>query len=435
MKPVVALVGRPNVGKSALFNRISQRQASIVESIPGVTRDRVYSDAEWTSHEFVIVDTGGFEVDARDLSKLVREQALAAMREADVIILVVDARAGVLPADSEVAQVVRSGSKPVIVAANKADNLPEMKSSTEFYELGFGEPVPVSAVHGKGVGDLLDRVVELLPEEEPEEDAGEFVRVAIVGRPNVGKSSLVNALVGGERMIVSELPGTTRDAVDVEWVADDRRYLLIDTAGLRRKGKVEARVEKYSIARSLKAIDRSDVALIMLDATEGVLEQDKRIAGYALRQGKACMLLVNKWDLVEDKDTMAKALTAEIRRKINFLQFAPIELISARTGLHLSMLPNAIEKAYSSYSREIQTSLLNRVMQDAVGVSPPPSVSGKQFKVFYGTQVKTKPPVFLIFVNDQRLVTGPYERYLESRVRGAFDLEGTPISFVWRSRE
>jgi GTP-binding protein len=435
MKPVVALVGRPNVGKSALFNRIVQKRVSIVEETPGVTRDRVYADTEWSGKSFTVVDTGGFEVDAKDLALMVRGQAEQAINEADLIVLVVDARAGVSPPDIDIAQVVRSGSRPVIVAANKAESDRDTKTSTEFYELGLGEPLPVSAVHGLGVGELLDRIVELLPEAPPSGEAPEPVKVAIVGRPNVGKSSLVNALLGHERMIVSELPGTTRDAVDVPWPAGEDTFLLIDTAGLRRKGRIEATLEKYSANRSLKAVDRCDVALILLDATEGLLEQDKKIAGYAHRQGRASVLVLNKWDIAGESPRAKESFKALLRARMGFMEYAPVEFISARTGYRLTGLPALIMRVYGSFCRQVKTADVNKVIQDAMRVSRPPSSAGKQLNIFYGTQVKTKPPTLLFFVNNSELMTDPYERYLEDRVRAAFDFEGTPVRFIWRTRE
>jgi len=444
MKPVVALVGRPNVGKSALFNRIVQKRVSIVEDIPGVTRDRVYADAEWAGKDFVLIDTGGFEVAGKDMSQQIRAQAEAAINEADVVVLVVDGRDGPTSDDFDVAQIIRSGKRPVVLAVNKVDN-PERSASiiAEFYELGLGEPMPVSSIHGMGVGDLLDATNNALPEEheaapimtggEPSDET--LVRVAIVGRPNVGKSSLVNALTQQDRMIVSDIPGTTRDAVDVRWDAGDSSYVLIDTAGLRRKSKIGEQLEKYSANRSLKAIDRCDVALIMLDASEGVLEQDKKVAGYAVRQGKACIILVNKWDMVDPDENDQTWYAAMVKSRINFLSFAPVVFISARTGMNLDRIPDAIDRAYQAYTINVRTADLNRVIQDAVRVSPPPSRNGKQLKVFYGTQVNTKAPAFLFFVNQSELITDPYQRYVEDRLRGVFPLEGTPVRLVWRSRE
>jgi GTPase len=438
MKPVVALVGRPNVGKSALFNRIAQRRLSIVEDIPGVTRDRVYADAEWAGTDFVVIDTGGFEVHSKDLSAQVREQAEAAIREADAVVFVVDGKDGLTAADWDIAQIIRSGDMPSLLAVNKSDTNRAQDNVNEFYELGLGEPYLVSAVHGNGVGDLLDAILEKLPAGSTEEDVpdeGESIRLAIVGRPNVGKSSLVNALTGSSRMIVSDIPGTTRDAIDVQWNAAGHSFLLIDTAGLRRKGKIEEQLERTSAARSLKAVDRSDVALILLDPTEGVLEQDKRIAGYAHREGKGSVLLVNKADLVTSNPKAIEKFTQEIRTKINFLSYAPVIYISAKTGDSLDKIPDTVAKVYRACSKSIKTADLNRVMQDAVRVSPPPSQRGKQLKVFYGTQIKVKPPTFLFFVNNADLISDSYQRYLEDRLRAAFDLEGTPIRFHWRSRE
>ncbi len=435
MKPVIALVGRPNVGKSALFNRIVRKQAALVDDIPGVTRDRIYADADWGGSSFVLIDTGGFQVGAQQMADMIREQAEAAMGEADVIVLVVDARTGITPEDREISQILRAGGKPVVVAPNKVDTPELIAQCAEFYALGLGEPMPVSAIHGLGVGDLLDKTNELLPAAEEDEPSEQAVRLAVVGRPNVGKSSLVNSLLKQPRMIVSDMPGTTRDAIDVMWHTPEGRFVLVDTAGLRRRGRIDLELEKQAAARSLRAIARSDVALVLVDATEGVLEQDKRIAGYAHRLGRASIILVNKWDLASRLELSKAEFGKTIRSKIGFLDYAPIECISATGGHRLSRLPRLVSAVYDSYSRTVQTSLLNRVIQDAVRVSPPPSVRGKQLNVFYVTQVKTKPPTLLIFVNNKQLVNTPYQRYLEGRLRDAFSFEGTPIRFVWRSRE
>ncbi|WP_027356827.1 ribosome biogenesis GTPase Der [Desulfofundulus thermocisternus] len=435
-KPVVAIVGRPNVGKSTLFNRLVGNRVAIVEDEPGITRDRLYRDAEWAGRVFTLVDTGGLDfAGSGDIPRQVRRQVELAIEEADVILFLVDARAGLTSTDEDTAALLRRTRKPVLLVANKVEDFQRPGQLAEFYRLGLGEPIPVSAAQGMNTGDLLDRLVSVLPPETGEEEEADTIRIAVIGRPNVGKSSLVNAILGEERVIVSEIPGTTRDAIDTWFEREGQRYILVDTAGIRRKSRIEEAVEKYSVIRSFKAVDRCEVALVVLDALEGVTDQDKRIAGYAHEQGKASVLVVNKWDLVNKDSHTYQRFTELIRRELAFMTYAPVVFVSALTRKRISRLLEMVNLVAQQQCLRIGTSDLNRLIRDAVLRNPPPAAKNKRLKIFYATQSGVKPPTFILFVNDPELMHFSYLRYLENQLRAAFGFEGTPIRFILRQRD
>lgn len=433
--PIVAIVGRPNVGKSTLFNRIAGERISIVEDTPGVTRDRIYAHAEWLGKNFNLIDTGGIDMSDQPLTTQIREQAEIAIDEADVIVLVVDVQNGITDADEKVAQLLYRSNKPVVLAVNKVDN-PERRSDIyDFYSLGLGEPYPVSSVHGIGLGDLLDAVIKNFPD-TADNQKDDSIRFSLIGRPNVGKSSLVNAILGQQRVIVSDIAGTTRDAINTQFVADHRKFTMVDTAGIKKKGKLYENTERYALMRSMKAIDDSDVVLVVLNADEGIRDLDKHIAGYAHEAGKGVIIVVNKWDLIKNRDhrTMTD-FTTLIRNEFQYLSYAPIIFVSAVTKQRLIKIPQLIEKVYDHARRRIKSSTLNDVLMDAIAANPTPSTNGKRLRVYYGTQVAVEPPTFVIFVNDPDLMHFSYERYLENRIREAFDFSGTPIHLIKRARK
>ncbi|MBE3570614.1 MAG: ribosome biogenesis GTPase Der [Bacillales bacterium] len=434
-KPVVAIVGRPNVGKSTIFNRIVGERISIVEDIPGVTRDRIYSSAEWLTHEFNMIDTGGIEIGDEPFLEQIRQQAEIAIDEADVIIFLTNGREGVTAADEEVAKILYRSKKPVVLAVNKIDN-PDMRDVIyDFYSLGFGEPFPVSGAHGLGLGDLLDEVVKRFPKSSEEEYDDDVIKFCLIGRPNVGKSSLVNAILGEERVIVSDVAGTTRDAVDSPYTYNGQKYVIIDTAGMKKKGKVYESTEKYSVLRALRAIERSDVVLVVLNAEEGIREQDKKIAGYAHEAGRGIVIVVNKWDAVEKDEKTMNAFEKKIRSHFLFLDYAPIVFVSAKTKKRLHTLLPVINMVSENHAMRVQSSVLNDVIMDAVAMNPTPTENQRRLKIFYATQVAVKPPTFVIFVNDPELMHFSYVRFLENRIRDAFGFEGTPIKIIARSRK
>lgn len=434
-KSVVAVVGRPNVGKSTIFNRLVGERISIVEDTPGVTRDRIYAEAEWLNTTFNIIDTGGIEQGDEPLLVKMRGQAEVAIDEADVIVFMVNGRDGITGADEEVAKLLYKSNKPVVLAVNKIDN-PEMREKIyEFYSLGFGEPYPISGTHGLGLGDMLDEVVNHFPERVEEDEDDDTIRFSLIGRPNVGKSSLVNTMLGEERVIVSDIEGTTRDAIDTSFTKDDRDYIIIDTAGMRKRGKVYETTEKYSVMRALKAIERSDVVLVVLDGESGIIEQDKRIAGYAHEAGKAVVIVVNKWDAVERDDKTMKKFEDKVRQEFQFLDYAPIVFLSAKTKKRVHTLLPSILQASENHTKRVQTNVLNEVIMDALAMNPAPSLKGQKLKVFYMSQVAVSPPTFVVFVNDPDLLHFSYERFLENRIRDAFGFEGTPVKIYARRRK
>ena len=436
MKPVVAIVGRPNVGKSTLFNRLTRTHLAIIEDYPGVTRDRLYQDAEWNNRVFTLIDTGGIEVNSEDtiLSK-VRKQAQVAMEEADVIVFMCDIKAGVTIEDMEIAQMLRRTKKEVILAVNKVENFENTDDLYEFYQLGLGEPYPISASHGMNTGDLLDRLMELLEQFDGDDYEPDIIKIAVVGRPNVGKSSLTNAILGQERSIVSNIPGTTRDAIDTSFERNGQRYVIIDTAGMRRKSKVaETTTERYSVIRSLRAIDRSDAVLMVINAEEGLIEQDKKIVGYAHEQGKAIILVVNKWDLIAKDDKTASVMEKKIRSELLFLQYAPMIFVSAETKQRVTRILDLVNGAVEQNAMRVHTSILNEIVRDAMQLNPPPSDKGKRLKIYYVTQSGVKPPTFVFFVNEPELMHFSYERFLDNKIPENFGFEGTPIRIVVKKR-
>ncbi len=436
-KPIVAIVGRPNVGKSTLFNQIGKKRVSIVDDIPGVTRDRIYMDAVWLEHVFTMIDTGGIEFEAENrLLTSMRQQAEIAMEEADVIVFVVDGRAGITNTDEEVARLLRTTKKPVVLAVNKIDSPKQEADVYEFYNLGLGEPIPIAAANALNLGDLLDAVVASFPETDTAEEESDEIKLAVIGRPNVGKSSLVNALLGEDRVIVSDIPGTTRDAIDTHFTKDGIRFTLIDTAGMRRKGRIEEAVERYSVIRALRAVDRADVVLMVLNAVEGITDQDTKIAGYAHDSGKGVILVVNKWDIYEDKDEKSTLrFTEDIRAKMAFLQYAPVLYTSALTRQRVHRVTDLAKYVADQQSMRIQTSVLNELLQDAIAVNPPPAYKGKPLKVLFMTQAGIVPPRFVIFVNDPELMHFSYLRFIENKLRETFGFEGAPIRLIVRSRK
>ena len=437
-KPIVAIVGRPNVGKSTLFNIFANSRISIVEDTPGVTRDRLYADTEWLDNEFMMVDTGGIEIMNTDkIAVSIRQQAQIAIAEADVILFVCDARAGITHEDAEVAKMLRQSKKPIVLAINKADSPKQEMEIFEFYNLGIGEPIPVSAANHLGLGDLLDAVVEKFPETSAYGEDGneDEIKVALIGRPNVGKSSIFNTLVGEERSIVSDVAGTTRDAIDTPVIREGQKFLFIDTAGMRRKARIDEPIEKYSIIRSLRAVDRSDVVLMVIDAIDGITEQDKKIAGYAHEAGKGIVLVVNKWDLYDKDNTSTLRYTENLRRELVFMQYAPVVFVSAMTKQRIHRLPEVIHYVAEQNAMRISTSVLNQVVEDAIAINPPPTEKGQRLKILYATQVKIKPPTFVIFVNDKELMHFSYTRYLENQIRNAFGFKGTSLKFLVRERK
>ena len=434
--PVVAIVGRPNVGKSTLFNRIAGERIAIVEDTPGVTRDRLYAHGEWLGKNFSIIDTGGIEMSDQPLLTQIRQQAEIAIEEADVIIMVVNVENGVTDADEQVAQILYRSNKPVVLAVNKVDNPERRLDVYDFYQLGLGEPYPVSSVHGVGLGDMLDAVIENFAEKDAEEE-DDRIRFSFIGRPNVGKSSLVNAILGENRVIVSDMAGTTRDAINTQFTAKDgRAFTMVDTAGIKKKGKLYENTERYALMRSMRAIDDSDVVLVVLNAEEGIRELDKHIAGYAHEAGRAVIIVVNKWDTIPDRDQRTMTdFTNLIRHEFQYLSYAPIVFVSAKTKQRLSRLPEMIEEAYDHQHRRIQSAVLNDVLMDALAANPTPSSNGRRLRVYYATQVAVAPPTFVIFVNDPDLMHFSYARYLENRIRAAFDFTGTPIRLIKRRRK
>ncbi|ULG71032.1 ribosome biogenesis GTPase Der [Macrococcus brunensis] len=433
-KPTIAIVGRANVGKSTIFNRIIGERVSIVEDTPGVTRDRIYSSGEWLTHEFNIIDTGGIELGDEPFQEQIRAQAEIAIDEADVIIFMVNGRDGITNEDDFVAKLLFKSSKPVVLAVNKIDN-PEMRADIyEFYSLGFGDPFPISGSHGLGIGDLLDEASKHFPEEAEDEYDDNVIKFSLIGRPNVGKSSLINSILGEERVIVSNIAGTTRDAIDTVYSYDDQDYVMIDTAGMRKKGKVYESTERYSVLRALRAIERSNVVLVVIDAEEGIIEQDKKIAGYAHEAGKAVIIVVNKWDTVEKDSKTMKKFEDNIRAHFQFLDYAPIAFVSALKGQRLKTLFPLINMASENHKKRVQSSTLNEVITDAVAMNPTPTDNGSRLNIFYTTQVAIEPPTFVVFVNDVEMMHFSYQRFLENRIRDAFGFEGTPIHLITRKR-
>ena len=435
-KPVVAIVGRPNVGKSTLFNVLAGDKISIVKDTPGVTRDRIYADVSWLDNDFTIIDTGGIEPDSGDviLSQM-REQAQIAIDTADVIIFITDVHQGLVDSDAKVADMLRRSGKPVVLAVNKVDSIQKyMMDVYEFYNLGIGEPFAISAANRQGLGDMLDEVVKHFPEDVGEDEDSDIPKIAIVGKPNVGKSSLINKLLGEDRVIVSDVAGTTRDAVDTKVTWNEKDYIFIDTAGLRRKAKVKEEIERFSVIRTVTAVERADVVVVMIDASEGVTEQDAKIAGIAHEKGKGVIIAVNKWDAIEKNDKTIYKHTNRIREVLSFMPYAEIVFISARTGLRISRMFETLDAVIENQTMRIQTGVLNEILAEAVAMQQPPSDRGRRLKIFYMTQVAVKPPTFVIFVNDKELMHFSYTRYLENKIRDAFDFGGTPLKLIVRER-
>ncbi|HCR82880.1 MAG TPA: ribosome biogenesis GTPase Der [Lachnospiraceae bacterium] len=436
-KPVVAIVGRPNVGKSTLFNALAGEMISIVKDTPGITRDRIYADVNWLDKDFTLIDTGGIEPDSKDviLSQM-RDQAQIAIDTADVILFITDVKQGLVDSDSKVADMLRRSKKPVVLVVNKVDNFDKfMPDVYEFYNLGIGDPVPISAASRLGLGDMLDVVTEHFPEGAGEEGEDDRPRIAIVGKPNVGKSSIVNKLLGENRVIVSDVAGTTRDAIDTEIVHEGKEYIFIDTAGLRRKSRIKEELERYSIIRTVAAVERADVVLLIIDAVEGVTEQDAKIAGIAHERGKGILIVVNKWDAIEKHDKTMKEYENKIRQVLSYLSYAEILFVSAFTGQRLSKLYERIDIIIENQTLRVATGVLNEIMSEAVAMQQPPSDKGKRLKLYYITQVSVKPPTFVIFVNDKTLMHFSYTRYLENKIREAFGFRGTSLKFFIRERK
>ena len=434
-RPIVAVVGRPNVGKSTLFNKLAGKRISIVEDTPGVTRDRIFTEVEWLDRYFTLIDTGGIEPDNGDiiLSKM-RNQAMLAMDMAHVIMFVVDGKAGLTAADKEVAQILRKTSKPVILVVNKIDNINQFDNIYDFYELGLGTPFAISSANGMGLGDLLDEVIAFFPKGLNTEYDEDIIRVAITGKPNAGKSSIVNKMLGEERVIVSPIAGTTRDAVDTYLERDGQQFMLIDTAGIRKKSKIYETVEKYSVIRSMAAVDRADVVMIVIDAAEGITEQDTKVAGIAHDEGKGCIFVVNKWDLIEKDNKTLGNYTKEIREKFPFMMYAPVLFVSAKTNQRMNKILETAEFVANENAKRVSTSALNDVIGEAVMLNQPPSDKGKRLKIYYGSQTGVKPPKFTLFINDKQLTHFSYQRYLENKIRENFGFEGTPIHFEYREK-
>ncbi|MBP9997334.1 MAG: ribosome biogenesis GTPase Der [Lachnospiraceae bacterium] len=436
-KPIVAVVGRPNVGKSTLFNALAGEMISIVKDTPGITRDRIYADVSWLDKNFTLIDTGGIEPDSSDiiLSQM-REQAQIAIDTADVILFMVDVKQGLVDADMKVADMLRKAKKPVLLVVNKVDNFDKFMMDTyEFYNLGIGEPIAISAANRLGIGDMLDQVVEYFPEDSGDDEEDDRPRVAIIGKPNVGKSSLINKLIGENRLIVSDIAGTTRDAVDTPIKYNGNEYVFIDTAGLRRKNKIKEELEKYMIVRTVSAVERADVVVLLIDATEGVTEQDAKIAGIAHERGKGFIIAVNKWDLVEKDNKTMNEFSAKIRSTLSFMPYAEILYISALTGQRTGKLFETIDIVRENHSLRVSTGVLNEIMAEATAMQQPPTDKGKRLKLYYITQVSVKPPTFVIFVNDKALMHFSYTRYIENQIRDTFGFKGTPLKFIIRERK
>ena len=436
-KPIVAIVGRPNVGKSTLFNALAGENISIVKDTPGVTRDRIYADVEWLNHTFTLIDTGGIEPDSNDiiLSQM-REQAQIAIDTADVILFMVDVKQGLVDSDSKVADMLRRSHKPVVLTVNKVDHHEKFLADVyEFYNLGIGDPFPISSVNKQGLGDLLDQVISLFPESVTEEEEDDRPKIAVVGKPNVGKSSIINKLLGENRVIVSNIAGTTRDAIDTEVQWDGKEYVFIDTAGLRRKNKIKEELERYSIIRTVTAVERADVVVVVIDATEGVTEQDAKIAGIAHDRGKGILVVVNKWDAIEKDDKTIYKYTNKVKEVLSFMPYAEIMFVSAETGQRLSKLFEKIDMIIENQTMRIATGVLNEIMSEAIALQQPPSDKGKRLKLYYITQVAVKPPTFVIFVNDKKLMHFSYTRYLENKIRDTFGFKGTSLKFIIRERK
>jgi len=436
-KPVVAIVGRPNVGKSTLFNYIAGKRISITEDTPGITRDRIYAEAEWRGRKFTLIDTGGIEPHTDDyIKKMMLRQAELAMETADVIIFLLDIKTGLTAADSDVAAMLSKSKKPVVVAVNKVDNIGELPPEAyEFYNLGMGDFHPISSIHGLGIGDLLDAVFEHFPEEEDGDQEEDVIKIAVIGRPNVGKSSLINCILGEERVIVSDIPGTTRDAIDTLVERNGKLYNFIDTAGIRKKSRIEEDIERYSVIRSFMAVDRADVCLIMINANDGVTEQDTKIAGYAHEQGKASIITVNKWDMIEKETGTLEKMRKEILQELDFMNYAPVVFISAKTGQRVERLFELVDYVYDQASFRVQTGMLNDVLNEAMAMVQPPSDKGKRLKIYYMTQTGIKPPRFVLFVNDKELMHFSYERYIINTLRSNFGFEGTPIQLMLKEKK
>lgn len=436
-KPVVAVVGRPNVGKSTLFNMLAGQRISIVKDTPGITRDRIYADVSWLDRSFTLIDTGGIEPDSSDviLSQM-REQAEIAINTADVILFMVDVRQGLVDSDAKVADMLRRSRKPVVLVVNKVDNFEKyMADVYEFYNLGIGEPIPISAANQMGIGDMLDEVIKYFDEDSTEEEEDDRIRVAIVGKPNVGKSSLINKLLGENRLIVSDIAGTTRDAVDTPITHNGKDYVFIDTAGLRRKNKIKEELEHFMILRTVSAVERADIVVLVIDAVEGVTEQDAKIAGIAHDRGKATIIAVNKWDAIEKTEKTVREYESRIREVLSFMPYAKITFISAKSGQRLVKLYDLIDTVAENHAMRVATGVLNEIMAEAVAMQQPPSDKGRRLKLFYITQASVKPPTFVIFVNDKNLMHFSYTRYIENKIREAFDFQGTPLKFIIRERK